>query len=44
MRVVAVIQARAGSSRLPGKVLLPLAILNIVLTAFFRLVGNGQVF
>ena len=29
---------------LAWKVLLPLAILNIVLTAFFRLVGNGQVF
>ena len=28
---------------LAWKVLLPLAILNIVLTAFFRLVGNGQV-
>lgn len=29
---------------LAWKVLLPLAILNIVVTAFFRLVGNGQVF
>lgn len=29
---------------LAWKVLLPLAVLNIVLTAFFRLVGNGQVF
>ena len=29
---------------LAWKVLLPLAILNIVLTAFFRLIGNGQVF
>lgn len=29
---------------LAWKVLLPLAILNILLTAFFRLVGNGQVF
>lgn len=29
---------------LAWKVLLPLAILNVVLTAFFRLVGNGQVF
>jgi NADH:ubiquinone oxidoreductase subunit H len=26
------------------KVLLPLALLNIVITAFIRLVGNGQVF
>lgn len=29
---------------LAWKVLLPLAILNILLTSFFRLVGNGQVF
>ncbi len=29
---------------LAWKVLLPLAILNIVITAFFRLIGNGQVF
>ena len=29
---------------LAWKVLLPLAVLNIVLTAFFRLIGNGQVF
>ncbi|MCO5216642.1 MAG: NADH-quinone oxidoreductase subunit NuoH [Thermomicrobiales bacterium] len=29
---------------LAWKVLLPLAILNIALTAFFRLIGNGQVF
>lgn len=29
---------------LAWKVLLPLAILNIILTAFFRLVANGQVF
>jgi NADH:ubiquinone oxidoreductase subunit H len=26
------------------KVLLPLVLLNIVVTAFIRLVGNGQIF